>query len=266
LWNTLAATAQSRGTCDLIVAAGITFEKSPPAIDEVLAASRGTPVLFEIEAGRRFASWILVHHHDGRSVETILRKGQIVCTSNQATEMSRLASVIASRKGVIDFVDTDLRLVLFICGENNLLQPDSGPSAFRVGPSAHQGDSLEKIVGGTWAVLNPAHTPYYPQIKTKGFAKVGVVQSTKGSAGPTLKRVVEKKTFDDGTRSPVAVIHVNNVFSDPPKRAKTARFAEAVFGDSIKRVRRVHGPVTGLLDKQAIGWRSCVFEIRTGHA
>jgi hypothetical protein len=107
-------------------------------------------------------------------------------------------------------------------------------------------------------VLNPAHNPYYPQIRSTGFAKVGVVRSKKRSAGPTLRWLVEAGAqFRDGSETPVAVVHVNNFFGDRPE---TAAYAEAAFGDTEDRVRPVHGPVTG----PDSSWRSSFFELQPG--
>src|SRR5262249_21346052 len=145
-----------------------------------------------------------------------------------------LARIVASGAGTIRIAGVELKLVLFICGENNLLQSSKRTSVLKAPPSDEEHRSqLSSALSGPWVVLNPAHNPYYPQALPKGFAKVGTVAMAGRSAGPTLRWLVESRTrFRDGTESPVAVIHVSNFFAD---RTATVPFASVGFGDSAGR-------------------------------
>lgn len=253
----MAGAAQAGGPCDLLLAAGLTVNDVPPA-EAVLGASEGTPVLFEGKWGQDH-SWLLAHDGGGRACHTLLRRRQVVTSFNQYDLFPHLADIVASGAGGIAFGDTDLKLVLFICGENNVLDYTRRGSVLKAAPAGGEGaDRLSHALSGPWVVLNPAHQPYYPQIRSTGFAKVGVVPSRGSSAGPTLRWLVEAGAqFRDGTETPVAVVHVNNFSGDRPK---TADYAEAAFGDTEGRVRRVHGPVSG----PDSAWRYSVFEVRLG--
>jgi hypothetical protein len=111
-------------------------------------------------------------------------------------------------------------------------------------------------------MLNPAHDPYYPPIRSTGFAKVGVVHFEGGQAGPTLRRLAEHKGhYRDGTAGPVGVIHVNNF---DLSRQTTTEYASVAFGRTPSRVRRTAGPFTGELTLAAEAtraWRACVYEV-----
>lgn len=266
LLTSLAASADSRGICDLIVTAGLTAYEAPSA-EAVLAASRGTPVLFEAETEGGDYAWLLVQHRERGPAQTVLRERQLLYRSGQEADMTRLAGVVASGAGVIDFVGTDLCFVLFICGENNLLQPDAGPSVLRAAPGGDEGAGLEEVVGRTWAVLNPAHKPYLKQqIKTSGFGKIAQGINSAGTFGPTLKRlVVGRRHFRDGTTASVALLHVNN-FS--PRHPKTVPYSSVCFGDTTQRMSHVGTTATGEVAREEPGrtrqWRADVYEVQSG--
>lgn len=254
------------GVCDLIVTAGLTVYEAPAA-EAVLAASGGTPVLFEAESDGGDYAWLLVRQGNGGPAETVVRERQLLYRSGEVADMTRLAGVIASGAGVIDFEGTDLRLVLFICGENNLLQPDAGPSVLRAVSDDQQAAGPEEVVGGTWAVLNPAHKPYLKQqIKTSGFGKIAQGTNSAGTFGPTLKRLVDgRRQFRDGTTAPVALLHVNN-FS--PRHPKTVPYASVCFGDTAERVIPVGDMATGEVPREEPGrtrqWQASVYELQVG--
>jgi hypothetical protein len=251
--------SQSCGGCDLLVAAGLTVNGVPSAAT-ILEKSDGLPVLFEAKR-RGVHSWLLAHRQGCDEFLTLLRRAQVVTSFNQFDLFPGLAKIIASGAGQITFTGADLKLVLLICGENNVLNFKGKASVLKGIPNREtERKRLAEVLGGPWIVLNPAHEPYYPQIRSTGFAKVGEVRSKKSSAGPTLKWLVEAETrFRDGTRSPVAVVHVNNFYSDVPK---TTPFAQAVFGDTEERVQSVHGPIAGSMDGSDAHWRSSVYEIQ----
>jgi hypothetical protein len=255
--GSVAGASQAGEPCDLLVAAGLTVNEVPPA-EAVVGASGGLPVLFE---GKRADahSWLLAHAEGGRARVSLLRRRQVVTSFNQYDRFPRLAEIIASGAGGIAFAATDLKLVLFICGETNVLDYTRRGSVLKAPPPGDEGaDLLAEVLSGPWVVLNSAHEPYYPQIRSTGFAKVGVVRSKHSSAGPTLRWLVEAGAqFRDGTETPVAVVHVNNFSGDMPQ---TVAYAEAAFGDTEGRVRRVHGPVSG----PDSSWGSSVFEIQLG--
>jgi hypothetical protein len=162
----LASVAQAShrcGSCDLMVTAGLTVD-APPSVGAILKASSGLPVVFEAKKDG-LHSWFLAHSSDGEGRFALLRRQQVVTSFDQYDRFPRLAEIVASGAGTIAFVDTDLRLVLFICGENNLL--DSTRTASVLKAASDQESDRERLAGvlsGPWVVLNPAHEPYYPQI------------------------------------------------------------------------------------------------------
>ncbi|MCI0380807.1 MAG: hypothetical protein L0215_24755 [Gemmataceae bacterium] len=206
--------------------------------------------MFESEDGEDL-SWFLAHEDR----LTLLRPQQLVHTSQDSQHFSRFAEVIASGAGTISIAGTDLKLVLFICGENNALDGMRKASVLKASANPDGPEPLSRVLSGNWVILNPSHWPYFPQIKITGFAKVGVVHSERGDAGPTLKRLVENPgTFRDGTSSPLGIIHVNNYLDDEPK---TEPFSDISFGNCI---RRVEGPLAGT-SRGIAAWRSSVYEI-----
>jgi hypothetical protein len=242
-----------------LVAAGLAVERAPSA-EEILNASCDTPVLFEVKRDGS-AVWLLAHVRDNQPHLSLLRNHQIVTRFDQCDLFPVLAGIIASGAGTITFAGTDLRLVLFVCGENNLLQcSGKGRSVLKRPPEEDRAATqrLAAVLSGPWVVLNPAHNPYYPQIRSTGFAKVGVVQSKK----PTLRRLVEASArFRDGTETPVAVVHVNNF---DPGQPKTAEYTEVAFGDYEGRVRRVPRPRIGSATGREETARSSLFEVQVG--
>ena len=257
--SSLIATGIAGQSCDLVMAAGLPLTK-PPSSEEVLNASDETPVLFEAKA-EGFRSWFLAHVRDERPQLAQLRLRQIVSASDQHDSFPLVAKVIASGAGTITFLGINFKLVLFICGENNLLQSSDNSSVLKATPADEQDQaSLASALSSPWAVLNPAHKPYYPHALPTGFAKVGTVVMTDRRAGPTLRRVAESRNhFNDGTKSPLAIIHVNNFFTDKPA---TVPFSSVAFGDSKDRVCCIHGPVAGTLGDSGAAWRFSVFELR----
>lgn len=242
---------ENRRVCDLLIAAGLTVNEIPSE-RLILKASKGLPVLFEAQRDGRH-SWFLAHRKNGNA-PTLIRRQQVATSFNSYDRFSPLCEIIASGAGSIEFADTDLKLVLFICGENNVLCTNSRASILKRSPSDDGARSLSAVLSHQWLVLNPAHEPYYPQIRSTGFAKIGVVHSKTGSAGPTLKRLVESRAvFRDGTRSPVAVVHVNNFYGNVPK---TAGYVAVAFGDLKDRVRHVESSPLGAM------CRTSVFEVQ----
>ena len=254
LCDSLTGGTERCGPCDLIVTAGLPVNAELSA-KTILDSSHGFPVLFESHSGH----WLLAHQDQDEPQITMLRRRQIVSRYDQRKAFSQLAEIIASGSGVIEFAHTDLKLVLFICGENNLLQSQNNTSVLKSGPDGMR--LLSTILGHRWAVLNSAHRAYFPQIRSTGFAKVGSVGTGANSAGPTLRKLVEsKKVFCDGTRSPIATIHVNNYRDDKPK---TQRFSAVGFLNEVEGDCRMLGPFVGTLTNRSRTWRCSVIELPT---
>ncbi len=189
-----------------------------PTAKQLAKATSGTPVLFEVSGGEH-APWIL--SIDERLIK--LRWAQVVSKYDQKLEQARLARMIAAERGLIRFQAVSSRFVLLICGENNCLNPDGKRSVIRNAPDS-TGAGLQSLLND-WVVLNPAHVPYWPQIRSRGFVKIG---KDKQGAGPTLGRLIgQRRQYDDGTYAPRALIHCNNY---DLKRERTLRFASRAFG------------------------------------
>jgi hypothetical protein len=201
----------------LILCSGGTLTKLPPA-SEVAAATLGTPVLFEVSNGKG-ASWIL----STASQSIVLRKSQMLTRHDQKAKQVMLARMIAEEKGIVQFQGVSTNFVLLICGDNNCLSYNRRRSVLRNAPT-NTGARLKTLLND-WVVLNPAHRPYWPQIKSTGFVKVG--QDRRGS-GPTLKRLIKQKwQYKDGSCAPTALIHCNNYDLD---RKQTQALASRSFG------------------------------------
>lgn len=243
---------------DLLLASGRTLSGEPAARD-VLDASRGTAVLFEVVNRERngdpdrSARWLLMH--DGaRERAEVLRVSQVL-TRRQDDQGAyrRFVDEISCGHGVIRLADRGLTFVLFICGENNALRTDDrAPSAIHESTGR-----LAQVLGGRWVALNPAHTPYWPQIRRKGYAKVGRI----GSNGATMARVVARRpSYCDGTNPPVAFIHANNFFAEEPK---TKAYASVAFSPQgrVQPFRTAEGEVFGK-EGEIVHWLFTVYEER----
>lgn len=152
--STLKDVKQFCGNCDLSIAAGfpVNGDPSPKAI---LEASHDRPVLFESNSG----SWLLTYFHQHEPTMTIVRRQQIVSKYDQYDDFPTLAAAISSGAGVIEFSGFDFKLVLLICGENNVLQFKNRKSVLK--PKPNELRRLAPIFSGSWAVVNPAHNPYW---------------------------------------------------------------------------------------------------------
>ncbi len=134
----LAAAGRLYEACDLAVAAGLTVT-TPPLPQAVLEASAGTPVLFEVDAGGGDRSWLLAYGGRSGPQVALLRRRQLVEKFDHYEGFGLLTDAIAAGAGIVTFEGTHLRLVLFICGENNLLAPDAARSVFRRVPDEPTG-------------------------------------------------------------------------------------------------------------------------------
>jgi hypothetical protein len=204
---------------DLLLASGRTLLDEPAARD-VLDKSSGTAVLFEVVNPNGSARWLLLHE-GARDCAEVLRSSQVLYRSRDGEGAHRrFVDEISCGHGVIRLVDRGVTFVLFICGENNALRTDGRDWSATHAPTA----GLAEMLGGRWVALNPAHTPYWPQIRTKGFAKVGRIG---GSSESMARAVARKRSYDDGTNPPAAFIHANNFFAGEPK---TKAYASVAFG------------------------------------
>jgi hypothetical protein len=262
----VSAAAHAWGICDLAVVAGLTIT-GVPSPNAVLSASGGTPVLFEVQGEGGERPWLVVYNLGGVPRQAILRRRQLAQRFNDHDGFRLVAGAVAGSAGVIEFEDTDLSLVLLICGENNSVDPYAARSVFkRLLEDPTAAVRLREVVGGRWVMLNPAHAGYYPHALPTGFGKVGVVQTGEDrQAGPTLRWLVEREDgYRDGTAAPLAVVHVNNY---DISHDETVDYAAVTFGDTVERVQQVAGPVTGEIAATSDGtrlWRACVFGISVG--
>lgn len=238
---------------ELILTAGRTLSHTPSARD-VLAASGGSPVLFEAPHRGQRASWFLAHDGQRGPERLVLRAGQIVHSRDEEREKPdlyrRLAGTLAQGRGFLRIAHGPT-LVLLICGENNVLEC-CGPAGRRLLRQA-AGDvsgALQSRLPEPWIVLNPAHGPYR-RWSTSGFTKVARL----GRAGPTLARITHGRILCDGCHEPVALLHCNNFSFDRRTRSLAARL---FAGGRIRRP--VESPQDGRSND--IEWRACLFEIK----
>jgi len=245
--STLKRVARDSESCDLVITAGWSISEyvSPKS---ALEATGGCPLLYETAGG----AWLLTHVQNAQPATTLLRREQLVENSKEFHQFSKFVTVISSGAGVIEFTGISFKLVLFICGENNVLQRTTQKSVLH--SKAIRDMPPPETFCGDWVMINPAHRPYWPQIRSTGFAKVGVV----GSARPTLKKLVMSRAeFLDGTRSPIAVVHTNNFLREEPK---THEYSCVVFGDDSVRARKSD---SGVVEdhKGRISWKFSTIEI-----
>lgn len=261
----VSAAAPAWGACDLALTAGLTVAGVPSA-REVLSASGGTPVLFEVEGEAGERPWLLAYNLGGVPQQVILRRRQLAQRFNDHDGFGLVAGAVVGNAGVIEFEGVDLRLVLLICGENNSVDPYAARSVFKRPPEdPTEAARLRAVLGERWVMLNPAHAGYYPHALPTGFGKVGVVQRGEDrQAGPTLQWLAEREDgYRDGTTAPLAVVHVNNYDLG---HEETVDYAAVPFGHTEERVRRAVGPIAGEVAATSHGtrpWRAYVFEIST---
>jgi hypothetical protein len=241
---------------DLLLASGRTLSGEPAARD-VLDASRGTAVLFAVVNRERngdpdgSARWLIMH--DGaRDPAEVLRASQVLSRrQDDQGAYRRFVDEVSCGQGVIRLADRGLTFVLFICGENNALRTDDrAPSAIYESTG-----ELAQVLGGRWVALNPAHTPYWPQIGRKGFAKVGRI----GRIGETMARVVARRaSYRDGTNPAVAFIHANNFFAE---ELKTKAYASVAFSPQgkVQPFRTAEGEVFGK-EGEKVHWLFTAYE------
>jgi hypothetical protein len=244
--------AEAQEPWDLLLAAGRTLSIEPPS-EEVLARTGGSAVLFEvINPGGNSARWILAHGGTQSRTDRLRSEQIIVRGGDDPAKYERLAADLTAGGGVIRHGGSDTSLILLICGENNALDIyGRGRSAF-----CRPGPGLAGRLGGRWVALNPAHSPYWPQSKMTGFAKVGRV----GGVGETMARTVAGRgPYADGTRPPVAFVHANNFYADEPR---TRAFASVAFGATarITPSRSEKGTISGPIGEE-IHWIFSAYDI-----
>lgn len=204
---------------DVLLASGRTLSSEPPPRE--IRARVGSPVLFEVMNGRgNTARWLLNHGDPDASSEQIRSEQILVRGGDGVACYDRLSSVILAGGGVVRLQDRGTCLVLLICGENNALNTRGRGLSALLRPGSWPSQTL----GGRWVALNPAHSPYWPQSKMTGFAKVGRV----GGVGETMARTVARRMpYLDGTSAPLAFVHANNFLADQPR---TKAYASVAFG------------------------------------
>lgn len=244
--------AKSPEPRDLLLCSGRTLAAEPP-VQDVLARTGGADVLFEaINPDQSTARWVLAHGGPEPRADRLRTEQSLVRGGDDPATYERLAGELASGGGVVRLSGGDFRLVLLICGENNALDTYGRDRSALCRP----GPGLADKLGGRWVALNPAHSPYWPQIARKGFAKVGKVSD----GGETMARTVAGRgPYADGTSPPVAFVHANNFFDDEPR---TKEYASVAF-DSAGRmtpVRTEEGTVAGV-GGGMVNWLFSAYEI-----
>lgn len=244
------------GSWDILLASGRTLSAEPPP-REIRARTGGSPLLFEIvnDTGRT-ARWLL-NHGASEPLTDLIRSEQILVRGgDEVACYDRLSSVLVAGGGVLRLRDRRTRLVLLICGENNGLNTRGrGHSTLR-----HPGPGLADTLGDRWVALNPAHSPYWPQSKMTGFAKVGRV----GGVGETMARTVARRTpYPDGTSPPLAFVHANNFLADRPR---TRDYATVAFGPEgrLAPETMIEGEIPAAGGGEPLRWLAATYRIQDG--
>ncbi|QDV36920.1 hypothetical protein [Tautonia plasticadhaerens] len=241
---------------DLLLASGRTLSAEPPP-GAIRARTGGSPVLFEVinDTGRT-ARWLL-NHGDREARSGPIRSEQIVVRGgDEAACYDLLSSVLGAGGGVLRLRGRRTRLILLICGENNALNTRGrGLSTL-----ARPGPVLAEALEHGWVALNPAHSPYWPQSKMTGFAKVGRV----GGVGETMARTVTRRTpYPDGTSPPLAFVHANNFLADQPR---TREYASVAFGPEGRLASEslIEGEIPTTEGGEQLGWLAASYRIPDG--
>jgi hypothetical protein len=237
---------------DLLLASGRTLSDEPVP-EEVLARTIGPAVVYEvINPGRTTARWVLAHGGTEARAHRVRTEQILVRGDDEPSFYDRLSAELLAGGGVIPIGGSDTKFVLLICGENNALNTSRrNRSVLR-----HPCPGLASCLGGRWIALNPAHDPYWPQSKMKGFAKVGRV----GGVGETMARTVAVRgPYADGTRPPVAFVHANNFYADEPR---TRAYASVAFDAKgrMTPIRTEQGSVS-VNDGRSLDWIFSGYEI-----
>lgn len=239
---------------DLVLCAGRRVYENDRSLrpGDILERSGGAPVMFEWlaedEDGSERCEWQIAFVDAGRPRLEVLRRDQLVQSSKDAkAAYRRLACAIAKGAGTVAIEGSNTRLVLLICGENNLLKHPGPGSACRVDHhSRAEVQRLATALAGAWVALNPAHNPYWPPGRATGAANVMEI----GGASPLLGRVVAPhRSYKDGTRAPTALIHVNTFLrgtNGEPHRTEAS--AHVAFGQ-VRNDTPTHVERSGI-----IGW------------
>jgi hypothetical protein len=241
---------------DVLLASGRTLSAEPPP-REIRAGTGGSPVLFEVvnDTGRT-ARWLLNHGVTEARTEPIRSEQILVRGGDEAACYDRLSSVLVAGGGVLRLRGRRTRLVLLICGENNALNTRGrGLSTL-----SRPGPGLSETLGDRWVALNPAHSPYWPQSKMTGFARVGRV----GGVGETMARTVARRTpYPDGTSPPLAFVHANNFLADRPR---TRDYATVAFGPEGRLAPEsvIQGEITAAGGGEPLRWLAASYRISDG--
>lgn len=267
--------------CDLIVAAGLSVNMTsgikPDLASRVHTATRGIPVLFEVKT-KDYKSWYIVHDN----CITLVRLKQFIETAEQFTKdperYRKFSNILNSRAGEIRFHGLDVSFVLFICGENNALEPYKYNSVIRHPDVWNLSIPMLK---NAWIVINPSHKPYGNHYRTdSGFAKVGIVKRNYRkdgkkdgeiiktiNIGPMLKILAERtdiygKSIENpiGTVPPKGVIHINNYTRN---KRETHPYSAVGFGTPIST--EIGDEIEYMGDDENLKWKffkSSIFEYK----
>ncbi len=215
----------------LCAARRVYWSKSPDELKApaVLKLTHDAPILFEsyaeLKSGREVGEWKVAHRCGRSALISRLRKQQLVGSFNdRKSSFKHLAEALAVHAGVLSVSGSNLRLILLICGESNLLKTSNLKSAIR---ARRIPDETRELLSSPWVLLNPSHRAYWPMIARTG---AGNVFSLNGRP-PFLSRLVsERPLFRDGTTRPIAVVHANTFLSTSNgDRHATADVSHLVF-------------------------------------
>lgn len=214
--------AQIPNDTDLTICAGFTLARAAKP-STILNASGGSPVLYEVGSEWRVASYA-----NGKARSTQLRDRQLLGRFDDDAGSRKLARLLSKGGGVLFFPGVATRLVLFICGENNILTYTRRGSVIKAGDKLSFPD-----LSHDWIGLNPAHFPYKKPVAATGFGKVA---ETASGQGPTLGKLVQKRDpRKNGTVPPRAVVHCNNLDKSIPI---TVNNNSVVYSKPVKNLKR----------------------------
>ena len=175
--------------------------------EDVLTASGDVPVVFERgradQAGFEYGEvWLVGPNDEAQARKSLLRYFQQINSSQELEAYGQeLAEAVSQGSGVISFKDHSLKLVLLQSDEAMMLNlRGDNSSAF-----CKQAEGLDKVLGSSWLALNSCGSPF-EDCKNSGLMRVF---GPNGEPSLFGRFVGTKRQFDDGTVSPVGLVHVN---------------------------------------------------------
>lgn len=129
-------------------------------------------------------------------------------------------------------------LLLAICNEVRMFEPGKSPSSSLVG-IALRGTPAPKVMKADWILLHSAHRSYM-RSQDRGY---GIAHPTDQKQTSLLAELTMQKTFSDGTKPPLAALHVNNYYGTPKTLRDDSRKALILYTAGVRgqRLVRYHG-------------------------